>query len=61
MFHACCRLHGMAQGAIPWQGFKCNKNFTTIRRIEMAGKFEIYKDKAGEFRFRLKSSKRSNR
>ena len=26
----------------------------------MAGKFEIYKDKAGEFRFRLKASKGQN-
>jgi uncharacterized protein YegP (UPF0339 family) len=27
-----------------------------MRRKEMAGKFECYKDKAGEYRFRLKAS-----
>lgn len=28
----------------------------TVKETEMAGKFEIYKDSAGEFRFRLKAS-----
>ena len=30
--------------------------FSTERRNVMAGKFEVYEDKAGKFRFRLKAS-----
>ena len=35
-------------------------NQTHIGENDMAGKFELYKDKAGEFRFRLKSASGDN-